>query len=104
MTEKLEGELRQLFAADAEYSPAVIGLAENARRRVRRRNQSRWTWGAGLLVTAAVTGFAVTGGSFLNDPSAGDQRAAPSVTGVTSGRPGGQESGALRSTGDDSCV
>jgi coenzyme F420-reducing hydrogenase gamma subunit len=43
MTEKLEDELRQLFAADAEYSPAVIGLAEYARRRVHRRNRSRFT-------------------------------------------------------------
>jgi hypothetical protein len=104
MTEKLEHELRQLFAADAEYAPAVSGLAENVRRRVHRRNQSRFTWGAGLLVAAAVTGFAVTGGSFLNDPSTGDQRAAPSINAVTSGRPGGQASGALRSTGGESCV
>jgi hypothetical protein len=65
MTERLEHELRQLFAEDAERATAPLRLAEQARRQVRHRRNIRLAWGSGALVAATAIAVAVVGGGGL---------------------------------------
>ena len=78
MTEQLERELRLLFAEDSERAPAAVALADETRRRVRQRRQSRLAWGAGVLVAASVAALAGLGGGPLSGSPAREQAVARS--------------------------
>ena len=91
MTEQLERELRLLFAEDSERAPAPAALADEARRRVRQRRQSRLAWGAGALVAASVAAGAGLGGGPLNGSPAREQAVAHSPESRPTGAlPGGE--------------
>jgi hypothetical protein len=100
MTEQLEHELRQLFVEDAEQAPAVVALAEEARRRVRRHRHARLAWGTGLLVAASVAGVAAFGSGLLTGSPVGERPAAPSAASFPNGLPTGPVWGG----GTASCV
>jgi hypothetical protein len=59
MTDPIERQLRELFAADAAGAPSAGGLAALARHRVRERRRVRRNVATGLVAALAVAGLSV---------------------------------------------
>jgi hypothetical protein len=99
MTEQLERELRELFAADAERAPCAGPLVEMVVRRVRRRRRTQLAWGAGSLAVA-VAAVAVLAGGLAGSGHQGRAARTP----VASTSLGVSRLGALPGSGTASCV